>query len=331
MNKLIFPLLLLFSGLAAPALAKNVDPGSFAPTDHEHIRRWADIEQAIWPILAANTDLCENYKGYVPGFQAFRDTQDQGMAIYLVGEGSPAESAGLQVGDVITSINGRDVTHKKRGGEAYNEAYEKATESSSPVQINYLRDGQAHQAQVPAVPACNVRILYTGLPTAAGVHEKYKVLILGNHVDLYSTTDEEVRLYVGRELARLFLQHRGQKAKTRKVVGWGANAVGFLTGHAVPTESVSHVWANLRHGDRQAREADYLGLYLVARAGDDISVAPQYWEAVFANRTGNAGVGRLLGNDPPSPERLEGIRLATREILDKQAAGQQLTPQLPDA
>lgn len=328
MNKRIVPFILL-ACLAVPAMAKDIDPSNYKPTDHAHIRRWADIEQAVWPLLAANTDLCKAQAGYVPGFQAFLSTGSPGMEIYLVGDGSPAEAAGLQVGDVVTSLNGKDVTHKKKGGEAYNEAYARATKSPNPVRVAFLRDGQINEVSVSAVPACNIKILYTGLPIAAGYNEEHQVLILGNHVDLYSNTDDDVRLYLARDLAKVFLDHRGQKEKTRKLGGLAATVTSFVTGHNVSADTLPSIWANVKHGDRQAREADYLGLYLAARAGVDIRQAPAFWEGVFANRTGSAGVGRVLGNDPPSPERLEGIRLATEEILAKQAADQILNPELP--
>lgn len=322
--------LLFFLVFASSAISKDFDPSTFSPTDYALIKRWADIEQAAWPILATNTELCKAHNGYVPGFHAVTSAAGTGMDIYLVGAGSPAESAGLVVGDVITSFNGKDVTHKKKGNKVFGDAYIQATKRQDPIQITYLRDGQLNQAAVSSVPACNVRILYTGLPIMTGFNEDFGGLIIGNQIDLYASNDDDIKLLLARDLAKLFLDHRGEKAKSRRLAGWGASAVGFVTGQPTHADSISSAWANLRHGDRQASEADYLGLYLAARAGVDISHAPAFWETVFANRTGNRGVGRLLGNEPPTPERLEGIRLATQEILAKQAAGAPLIPELPE-
>ncbi|NNE42808.1 MAG: PDZ domain-containing protein, partial [Gemmatimonadetes bacterium] len=66
--------------------------------------------------LIENGKVVRGYLGILPGpltkeiAEAFEVDEDTGILINQVLEGTPAEEAGLQNGDIITKLNGRDVT-----------------------------------------------------------------------------------------------------------------------------------------------------------------------------------------------------------------------------
>jgi hypothetical protein len=78
-------------------------------------------------------------------------------------------------------------------------------------------------------------------------------------------------------------------------------------------------------------DADYLGLYLAARAGFDVSVAPGFWRR-WAIRT--PGMLRMddLGfyTHPRSAERALALEATIAEIRGKQAEQQPLSPETPE-
>jgi predicted Zn-dependent protease len=71
------------------------------------------------------------------------------------------------------------------------------------------------------------------------------------------------------------------------------------------------------------READYVGLYLTARAGFDISRAPEFWRR-FAADYGDAVYVRW--SHPGSAERAANLAATREEILQKLRSGLPLTP-----
>ena len=71
------------------------------------------------------------------------------------------------------------------------------------------------------------------------------------------------------------------------------------------------------------READYVGLYLTARAGYDISQAPEFWRQ-FPAVDGDFG-----WSHPDTAERGASLAAARDEILRKRGAGQPLVPNAP--
>ena len=62
-------------------------------------------------------------------------------------EGMPLEDAGVQVGDVITSINGTEISTE----EDYNNYISEHPLGPDPVKIEYVRDGLTYEAEI--VPA----------------------------------------------------------------------------------------------------------------------------------------------------------------------------------
>ncbi len=92
--------------------------------------------------------------------------------------------------------------------------------------------------------------------------------------------------------------------------------------------------AILRTGGKRLFEADadYIGLYLAARAGYDIDTAPRLWRR-WALRNPYALTSDAMDrfrSHPRSPERVLAMEETIREIREKQAAGLALEPEVPE-
>ena len=72
-------------------------------------------------------------------------------------------------------------------------------------------------------------------------------------------------------------------------------------------------------------DADYVGLYLAARAGYEIRTAVDFWRRMAVEPPGSIGES-MLSSHPSSPERSAGLEQAVREIEAKRRAGQPLVP-----
>ena len=134
-------------------------------------------------------------------------------------------------------------------------------------------------------------------------------------------SEDEVAAVLGHELGHHLANHLSR----RRARGLAAGTVaGTLLGAVVPFGGLAG-WAlgegaalagsqgaQLAFSKEEEREADYLGAYLVARAGYDLDRAGLVW--VRLTRGGPQETAGLLDSHPAGPERLAAWRQATAEI-----------------
>ena len=133
--------------------------------------------------------------------------------------------------------------------------------------------------------------------------------------------EDELAAVVGHEFGHHLAGHLGRRFGRGAVAGTVASAV---LGAVVPFGGVA-VWvlgqgaaelgagaARLAFSKQEEREADYLGAYLVARAGYDLERAGRLWARLA--RTGAPATAGLLDSHPADAERLALWRRTAEEI-----------------
>ncbi|MCW0399245.1 M48 family metallopeptidase (plasmid) [Xanthomonas sontii] len=316
MKKLVSLAGLVLATAAASATAST-------PQINPEFARWNQISAAVWPLAQANVELCG--AAVVPSLGFSVGGSDNNLPLLLgVGEGSPAQAAGLQDFDELVSINGEKLKTRKleQVVERYAEVLVDEAEAGHPLEVVYLRDGVETKASVTPVQACDFRVLYVPKPIPSTTQGN--AVVLGNAIDSYAKTPEQIRAYVSRSVARIILDHQGENARRGRGINLLTGAAGLLTGHNVGI--TGNAVARFRNAERQDLEQDYLSVYLLARAGDDVSGITDFWQGVFANMPSNQLLGRALGQSQGSPVRLEELAAARDEILAKKQAGEPLLP-----
>lgn len=290
--------------------------------------RWSEISAATWPLAQANVELCGQAVAPSLGFNAGGSLNNQPLLLG-VGQGSPAQLAGLQDFDELVSINGKKLKTRKMEKvlERYNEVFADEIEADKPVDVVYQRDGIEASASITPVQACNFTVIYVPKPIPSSTQGT--AILQGNSIDAYAHTPEQIRAYLSRSFARIILDHQGQNAKQGKKFDLLNGAAGLLTGHKLGV--TGNALARFRNAEGQDLEQDYLSVYLLARAGDDVSGITDFWQGVFANPAGNGPlgngmIGRALGQSQGSPARIEELTAARDEVMAKQAAGEALIP-----
>ena len=71
------------------------------------------------------------------------------------------------------------------------------------------------------------------------------------------------------------------------------------------------------------READYMSLYMLERAGIDSSGAPAFWRRMAVEHSGSI---RFARSHPTTAERFVSLEATHREIRAKRRAGRPLIP-----
>ncbi len=312
----------LFSALSLSLTSLTASAATQQP--REEMRRWGQIVSATWPLAQANVELCRSITAPVLGYMQVGSLENRPM-IFGVGEGSPAAVAGLQDFDELVAINGAPLKTRKfeQITERYQKVYADHAKVGQPMQVTYLRDGKEATVDITPVNACQFMVFYSGKPiptTTQGAS-----VILGNAIDNYAHDSQAIRTYISRYLARVILDHQGQNQKQERKFNMLSGAATFLTGHQAPVSGGT--FARFRNGEIQDLEQDYLSVYLLARAGDDVSGVPAFWENVFGQMTGNRFIGRALGQSQGSPERLQELTAARDEVLAKIETGQELLPE----
>jgi predicted Zn-dependent protease len=122
----------------------------------------------------------------------------------------------------------------------------------------------------------------------------------------YAVTDDALAIVLGHEYAHDVLHHRQRLDRhgfARAFLGQlGSTPASLMTAE---------------------KEADYVGLYLAARAGYDISAAPEFWRRLAADY-GDAWYVRW--SHPGSLERAAALEAARAEIQQKIKAREPLVP-----
>jgi hypothetical protein len=289
-------------------------------------QRVADV---AYRIVTANAALCTDVKPqtglllqtamqYSPRMRPQVEAAfhiDDRAAIEAVAAGSPAADAGLGRDDILVAVNGQALAtgapatpsgaDDRPATLAPVEVAQSAIDAAlvhGPVTLRVQRgadqldvtltplSGCAYDAQVLPGPDLNA--------SADGRH----VFISAALVD-YARSDDMLALVLGHEFAHDVLHHHDRLDRK----GFARGVLGEFG-----SSPASHMVAE--------KEADYVGLYLTARAGYDISRAPEFW------RQFPATIGDFGWSHPGHWERAASLAATRDEILAKRQRSEPLVP-----
>ena len=130
--------------------------------------------------------------------------------------------------------------------------------------------------------------------------------------------DAELGMVIAHECAHVCLRHSAEKASTASVLSALRLAVGVLTGgdFAWAAGAVAVLGVEMPFSREMEREADAVGLRLLARACYDPRVAPRVFETLARAEGGNGASGKVsrwASTHPPHAERTAALRAAQRD------------------
>lgn len=263
------------------------------------------IEEISFRLMTAAAEFCRERQGGAYGLtvanrQAFGNGMtdaasaafglDDSARILSVVNGSPAAEAGLAAGDVITRINGKPIAPGLNSAQSA----AKSIAAAGLRGLNLNIGGQnPRRVRVEPAPACN-----------------YPVVVLNS---------DKVNAYAD-----------GERIRVTKGMLWFAGSdtdLAMVLSHELAHNIMGHAgtFASMFY-DKKAREAeaDYVGLYIMARAGFEIEKASGFWRRMAA------AFPRMIESSsthPLMPARFVAIRKTTEEIRRKEARGVPLIPQ----
>lgn len=164
-------------------------------------------------------------------------------------------------------------------------------------------------------------------------HADGKNVVINAGLMQFVANDDELAAVIGHEMAHNLMDHVGAKSANAilgAVLGGAIDAVAISQG-ANTQGQFARTGADIgsiTYAPEFEREADYIGLYIAARAGYDIRRAAGYWRRLSVQEPGTAQ-GSLT--HPSNPERFVYLQKTVDEIMFKRKNGLPLLPEFkPD-
>ena len=244
---------------------------------------------------------------------------DDKLRVFVVSKGSSAEDAGMKVGDVIVTA-----VPPSPPGESREAARQRL---NGPLLVGVLRDNQQVVLTVSPQLLCDYPLkVVPGSQVNAFADGEQIVLTSG--MVRFAASDRELALVIGHELGHNTMGHLNKKKSNMAV---GAIFDILAAAYRVNTQGAFANLGATAYSQDFESEADYVGLYYLARAGYDTTGAASFWRRMAAENPGNINTNHAASH-PATAERFLAIEQATVEVTGKQTNGLPLMPNLkPEA
>lgn len=279
------------------------------------------LQNVAFPLLLASAEWCpfdqEPAYGFsLAGKQAFgnggEDGVGKGVEVSYVHPRSPAALADLRLGDQVLEVNTRDVAHN--AAEEVMGLVGRLTRARvQPLQLDIVRSDRRHRIYLSAVSACqySLRVIQTDQINALSTGHQVAVT---TGLMQFVRSDDELGWVLAHEMAHNVLGHV-QNAKLQAILN---SLLGAMVGEPASLPP------SLRSLEVQA---DYVGSYIMARAGYELQAVRQVWKRLREIELRPAISGQSFERShPTTDERLAAFEVTVLEIEGKRARGELLEP-----
>jgi beta-barrel assembly-enhancing protease len=320
------------------------------------------LESVAFPLLQAAVPLCGEHVGARSGIRftsalmydkEYREAARMAglsdtLSIVGVTKGSAAERAGMQVGDRILEFAGgviepKDNATKKISelvGDSFSAQLTKGTTSVGPwspaytipntaLPITLRRDTTTMKLVVPMDTVCAFNVV-AAKSDDVNAFADGKTVYVTSAMLRFVTDDDELATVVAHEIGHNAMRHMDAKRKNALVAGlFGAvldiaSAAGGVNTGGKYTNEMMAAGAMTFSQDFE-READYVGMYILARAHKDYKDAPNIWRHIA---TENPKSIKFASSHPTTAERFVRLGQTSQELDRKIAGNEPLFPEL---
>ncbi len=239
-----------------------------------------------------------------------------GVVVVVVSEGSPAERAGIKVGDIIVAIDNRRIRSHYDINRVVNSLFPGKT-----VRVEVMR-GNENLTLLTLIGEKHIKVSFNivdmrGVNAAASP----QAIVVTYDLMRFAKSDDEVAVILGHELAHITKGHIAKETGLNVLTALLALGAGLFseaqspgTGDSVlrGTSQIADLF-NRKYSRDLEREADYFGLRYVYYAGYDIEAGVKVWER-FAIEVPRSMVANFLSTHPSSPERMLRLQKTIEEL-----------------
>ncbi len=301
----------------------------------DRIQQYQRLANIAFPILADSTELCgkettfslgaiwvnkyvfgDDFKTALTRTHGFGDTAN----LFVIANGSPLAGAGLGAGDRLVAINewpipsGKDAPVKARDRIA--------SEAAKTGQLHLVVDTKQGRRDIAvmAMQMCDFRFGIAADDSVNALSDGENILITSGMMR-FVQNDVELATVFGHEMAHNVMGHIDKKRGNAVI---GAIFDILFAGLGVNTQGAFSNMTGQAYSQEFEAEADYVGLYLMARARIPIQDAPNFWRRMGVTHPGSVA---LATTHPTTPERFVALEQTVAEINGKIEAGVPLLPE----
>jgi hypothetical protein len=310
--------------------------------------RWKEYQRVAniaFRIEVANHDLCADRRPSLGVVWNTAETFDKRVrdaaieALHL-GDGitvvhavpdSPGGRAGLRIGDVLVTVNGESAPSGKGAAQKADKRLREILDKTpdAPVTLVVRRGAEMQTFTVAPVMACAYGVVVEDSKELNAFADGKTIHINRPMLRLVGD-DDELALIIAHELAHNGQHHIQAKTTNARIAGFGGLLLdGIAAAYGTNTQG-AFTKAGMRLGAEHASvafesEADYVGMYYLARAGYATEGVENVWRK-FAAETPEAIF--IKSSHPVTLQRFLAIAATSKEIEAKRAKGEPLTPNL---
>ena len=251
------------------------------------------------------------------------------VSIIDIVKNSPADKAGLTLGDVILEVEGFIFPEGKNALKKISKHF-KDIEEKPVKRIKIDRKGEILTFDINQKKICNYPIIFTQDKIVNAYADGKSIIMTQGMVD-YARDDNEIAMVIAHELAHNDRGHLDAKKKNTLIMG----SIGFILdlmtiyysggtagGNAENTEMWSKIGSQAYSVEFE-KDADYGGVYYAYRAGYDISQVKNFWERIGSENPKQIAIS---STHPATSERYLQIDKTVKEINKKKKDGLALVP-----
>lgn len=237
------------------------------------------------------------------------------LAVY---KDSAAEAAGMQVGDLFGDAETRALPPVGTSEETKEAAMRRLSE---PVDLTVLRDGQPIELTLTPELVCDYPLKLTP-GNEVNAFADGKIIAVSRGMMRFAAEDRELALVIGHELGHNVMGHL---TKRKQNMAFGAIFDILAAAYGINTSNLFMNIGGSAYSQGFESEADYVGLYYLARAGYDTEGAADFWRRMATEYPANIR-GNHVASHPATTERFLALEQVHGEIIGKRDAGLELTP-----
>ncbi len=294
-----------------------------------------DLDRVAAPLLLNNAELCKSHARNLLGFTAktqYSYTLEfikEAQALFNLGEnlqvtnilpGSGASRAGLQRGDVLISVEGQLFQGGPEAEAAAADILAPLTNTRSSVRIVVRRNGANIDLTIPLSRACAFKVELGNSDNVNTYADGRRIMVTRGMLE-YTQSDNEIAYVIAKEIAHNALSH-ASKQRSNIIVGQQISNLVRL--HPDLNMLISSAGIKPTPGELDAA-ADYLSLYMVARAGFSVEQGPIFWKRLAEDYPASVLNGHTAIH-PARILRMLALDKAAKEIKDKQRGKKPLLP-----
>ena len=302
------------------------------------------LERVGTPILRSAVSFCEKKRRYTTGAwfwtkSAFPEGLQEAAAskfgasdavqVGPVREGSPAAEAGLEMGDVLVAVNDWTVPTGSGAFIVFIEHLNELLMHPSPLVFAVLREQAPLRFSIKPEEICDYRLIVEQSDDKNAYADGERIVVFKGMME-FLRTDEELATVVAHETAHNVMGHIDAQ-KTNAVVG---GLLGLALDVAAAAAGINTQGGFSKLGSQAGagtfsvefeQEADYVGLYLMARADYDETKAPNLWRRMAVQ---NPDSIQHRTTHPTTPERFVALEKTVAQIEQKRTARLPLDPEM---